>query len=71
MWAYFVIFIIFGALLMVNLFVGVLSLNYSMAEKKIKNKDITGDQQKFLDILRLIVDVEFNFYEFKPPKDPK
>ncbi len=44
MWAYFVIFIIFGALLMVNLFVGVLSLNYSMAEKKIKNKHITGDQ---------------------------
>ena len=40
---YIVLFIIFGSLLMVNLFVGVLSLNYSMAEKKIKNKEITGD----------------------------
>lgn len=41
---FFVGFIVVGAFFLLNLFVGVISLNYSRAEKKVKNKYLTKDQ---------------------------
>jgi len=35
---YFIIFILFGSMFLLNLFIGVVFLNYHMAEKKAKSK---------------------------------
>jgi hypothetical protein len=39
---FFIFFIVVGSMFLTNLFVGVISLNYNMAEEKVKNKDLTN-----------------------------
>ncbi len=44
-----------SAFFIVDLFVGVIFLNYVLAEEKMKNKNLTGDQERWISIQRQIV----------------
>lgn len=55
-----------SAFFFVDLFVGVVFLNYVLAEDKIKNNYITEDQQRWVDLNRKIIAVEPDYKLFKP-----
>ena len=52
---YFVIFIFIGSMFLMNLFIGVVQLNYHLADKAAKNKFLTDDQTKWIEVQRLIL----------------
>ena len=47
---YFVVFILVGTLFLVNLFVGVVQLNYLLADKAAKSKFLTESQSKWIEV---------------------
>ncbi|NXM76434.1 SCN5A protein, partial [Serilophus lunatus] len=54
MYAYFVVFIIFGSFFMLNLFIGVVISNFNQQRKKISGKDLflTEEQKKYYNALK-------------------
>ena len=65
--SYFITFIIVGSLFLWNLFVGVIFFNYHLAEKREKNKILTEDQVRWLDIQKLLANADPDFASFKVP----
>lgn len=50
MFAYFVVFIFVSSMFMMNLFVGVIFLNYHIAEKAAKNIFLTEEQERWIEV---------------------
>ena len=65
---YFLIFILIGSMFLINLFAGVIFLNYHDAEKKEKkNKELTEDQQKWTEVQKLIAKEDLDYALIKEP----
>jgi len=68
---YFITFIIIGALFLMNLFVGVIFLQFQSeqdAEKKERYKYVSDDQMKWIQMQDLIADAKPNFDVTAPPE---
>lgn len=55
------------AFFFVDLFVGVIFLNYVLAEEKVKNKNISSDQVRWIKIQKQILSTKPDYYAFKTP----
>ena len=65
---FFIIFIVIGSLFLLNLFVGVIFLNYHKAEKKEeKRKGLSHDQIKWIEMQRLVIKEKPDFGFIKIP----
>ncbi|CAD8210431.1 unnamed protein product [Paramecium octaurelia] len=64
---YFVIFILFGAMLLINLFIGVILVNYHLAEEASRDQNLTQTQSDWLDLQKLIIHSNPNMAMFFPP----
>ncbi|CAD8053314.1 unnamed protein product [Paramecium primaurelia] len=71
MWftSYFLIFLLIGSILLMNMFVGVILVNYKLAEDEMKDKNVSRDQEDWISIQKLIVDSNPNFALYYPPKN--
>jgi hypothetical protein len=47
---YFIIFIFIGSLFLLNLFIGVIFLNYRLAEKKAKDEALTDEHYRWIEL---------------------
>ena len=52
---FFITYIMVGSVVSINLFVAIIGTNYSIAEEKSKNKNLTVEQQNWIEVQRLIV----------------
>jgi len=68
-YGFFLIFIFVGTFFLVNLFVGVIQLNYHLAEEAAKNKYLSDDQTKWIEVQKLILEVKPDFASIKPPEN--
>ncbi|CAD8085687.1 unnamed protein product [Paramecium sonneborni] len=71
MWftSYFLIFLLIGSILLMNMFVGVILVNYKLAEDDMKDKNVSRDQEDWISIQKLIIDSNPNFALYYPPKN--
>ncbi|CAD8122811.1 unnamed protein product [Paramecium sonneborni] len=67
---YFVIFILFGAMLLINLFIGVILVNYHLAEEASRDQTLTQTQSDWIDLQKLIIHSNPNMAMFFPPDNP-
>ena len=67
---YFVIFVSISSLFLMNLFVGVISLNYSIADKKAKSKYLTDDQQRWIEMQKFVLNTTPDYAYLKTPEHP-
>lgn len=64
---YIYVFLLAGTYFLVNLFVGVIQLNYNIAARKAKNKYLTDDQSRWIELQRLILKAEPDYNAFAEP----
>lgn len=58
------------AFFFVDLFVGVIFLNYVLAEEKMKNKHITADQLRWINLQKRIYREDNSYLAFRSPSHP-
>ena len=66
---YFVVFILVVTLFLVNLFIGVVQLNYLLADTAAKRKFLTENQSKWIEVQKLIVESKPDYASIKPPEN--
>lgn len=66
---YFVAYLFIGSMFLINLFVGVIFLNYHIAISKAKNAFLTDDQSRWIEIQRLIVKSKPDYLSIRPPNN--
>lgn len=69
MFLFFMVFIFVSSLFMMNLFVGVIFLNYHIAEKAAKNIFLTDEQERWIELQRLILVSAPDYGSIKQPKN--
>ena len=55
MMIFFVIYILVGSMFLINFFTGVIQMNYKLAEQASKNKYLSDNQTKWIEVQRLIL----------------
>lgn len=53
-----------------NLFVGVILMNFNKAESREKNKYLTDDQVRWIELMKLIATEDPDYSSYRPPKNP-
>ncbi len=64
---YFVAYLFIGSMFLINLFVGVIFLNYHIAINKAKNAFLTDQQSNWMELHRLIIKSKPDFLSIIPP----
>lgn len=64
---YFISFVLFGTLFLINLFIGVIFYNFTLAQKQTKHKFLTEAQVTWLSLHKLIILADPHFHYAKPP----
>lgn len=64
---YFIIYIFVGTWFLLNLFIGVIFLNFRIADKKAKNQYLTDEQARWIEVQRLMLDVKPNYASIRAP----
>lgn len=68
---FFLSFVIFGVMFLINLFTGVIFYNFTMAEKLTKHKYLSDSQVTWLNLHKLILLADPYFeYSSRPPLSP-
>ncbi|CAD8085427.1 unnamed protein product [Paramecium sonneborni] len=67
---YFIIFILIGSILLMNLFIGVILVNYHLAEEASRDKILTQPQVDWIELQKLIVHTNPNLAMFFSPENP-
>ncbi|CAD8079150.1 unnamed protein product [Paramecium primaurelia] len=67
---YFIVFILFGSILLMNLFIGVILVNYHLAEEASRDKILTQAQVDWIELQKLIVHSSPNLAMFFSPENP-
>lgn len=67
MMLFFFVFLFVGSMFLLNLFIGVVQLNFMLAESAAKNKYLSDDQSKWIEIQRLVIKSKPDYHSIKPP----
>ncbi|CAD8189628.1 unnamed protein product [Paramecium octaurelia] len=67
---YFIVFILIGSILLMNLFIGVILVNYHLAEEASRDKILTPPQVDWIELQKLIVHANPNLAMFFSPENP-
>ncbi|CAK63561.1 unnamed protein product (macronuclear) [Paramecium tetraurelia] len=67
---YFIVFILVGSILLMNLFIGVILVNYHLAEEASRDKILTQPQVDWIELQKLIVHANPNLAMFFSPENP-
>lgn len=66
---YFMVFLFIGSMFLINLFVGVVQLNYHIADKAAKSKFLSEKQAQWIEVQRLILESKLDYASIKPPEN--
>lgn len=69
MFWFFASFILIGSILLINLFIGVILVNFHIAEENSRDQNFSGEQLYWLDTQKLIIEADPNFSFFYSPRN--